>query len=384
MHHLPISQSELSLAMDIATENTIACLPMFTDAFKYSHSVANMYEASENVEWTTGFWTGEIWLAWEYTQDERLKKAALVQVESFMDRIVRKIDVEHHDMGFLYTPSCTAAYKLVGSEIGRKAALLAADQLMGRFQQKGQFFQAWGPLGAKDNYRLIIDCLLNLPLLFWAYEETGEEEYKNKAIAHSKTAMSLVLRSDDSTYHTYYFDPISGKPLRGVTAQGHRDGSAWARGQAWGVYGTALVYRYTKDPAYLNLFRRVTDFFLAHLPEDLLPYWDFDFTTGSDESRDSSAAAIVVCGILEMVPFLDDQEAEHYRLWAQRLLGMLFRRCAVTDRTISNGQLLHSTYAKKSPYNSCNDRGVDECSVWGDYFYVEALMRSLGDWNSYW
>lgn len=384
MEDAPISPSELSKAREIASRNTLASLLMFTDAFKYSHSENNWYAPSENVEWTTGFWTGEIWLAWEHTQDERLKEAALAQVESFMDRIVRKVDVDHHDMGFLYTPSCTAAYKLVGSEVGRTAALLAADQLMSRFQQKGQFFQAWGPLGATDNYRLIIDCLLNLPLLFWAYEQTGNEAYAQKAIAHSKTAMSLVLRPDDSTYHTYYFDPESGESVKGVTAQGYRDGSAWARGQAWGVYGTALVYRYTKDPAYLDLFRRVTDFFLSHLPDDLLPYWDFDFTTGSDESRDSSASAIAVCGMLEMASHLDETEAQHYRMWAQRLLGVLYRRCAVTDPTTSNGQLLHSTYAKKSPYNTCNDRGVDECSVWGDYFYVEALTRCYGDWEPYW
>ncbi len=380
----PITTTELREALDRATKNTLAGLGQFTGAFKYSHSEHNSYAVSENVEWTTGFWTGEIWLAWEYTKDPRFSAAALSQVDSFLDRIVRKIDVDHHDMGFLYSPSCVAAFKLVGSETGRHAALLAADQLMSRFQERGQFFQAWGALGAPENYRLIIDCLLNLPLLFWAHEQTGDGNYREKAIAHSKTAMSLVLRGDDSTYHTYYFDPKSGKPTKGITAQGYRDGSAWARGQAWGVYGTALVYRYTKDPVYLDLFRRVTNFFITHLPEDLLPYWDFDFTTGSDESRDSSASAIVVCGILEMLPHLERPEAAYYRLLALRLLGVLHRCCAVTDPAVSNGQLLHGTYAKKSPYNSCRDRGVDECLLWGDYFYVEALTRALGNWDPYW
>jgi unsaturated chondroitin disaccharide hydrolase len=379
-----LTPQELAQALQTAVTNTAACLPDFTHAFKYSHSENNWYAPSENVEWTTGFWTGELWLAWEYTKDERIKEAALLQVQSFLYRIKEKIDVEHHDMGFLYSLSCVAAYKLVGSQAGKEAALLAADNLLARFQEKGQFFQAWGPLGAPNNYRLIIDCLLNLPLLFWASRETGESKYARKAVEHSRTAMSCVLRDDNSTYHTYYFDPKTGEPLRGVTAQGYRDGSAWARGQAWGIYGTALVYRYTKDPQYKELFVRVTDFFLAHLPDDWLPYWDFDFSTGSTESRDSSASAIAVCGMLEMADHLEPAEAAYYRQAAKRLLGVLYRTCAVKDPSLSNGQLLHGTYAKSSPYNTCKDRGVDECSLWGDYFYMEALLRCHTSWNPYW
>lgn len=384
MDRSPLSDQELNQALRIAYENALACLPSFTHAFKYSHSVNNWYAPSDNVEWTTGFWTGELWLIWEYSQDERFKAAALSQVESFMHRIKEKIDVEHHDMGFLYSLSCVAAYKLVGSQTGKQAALLAADNLLSRFQEKGQFFQAWGPLGESKNYRLIIDCLLNLPLLFWASQETGDLRYAEKAIQHSKTAMSCVLREDNSTYHTYYFDQETGKPLKGVTAQGYRDGSAWARGQAWGIYGTALVYRYTKDPQYKELFFRVTDFFISHLPQDWLPYWDFDFTTGSTASRDSSASAIAVCGMLEMAEHLEEPKAQYYRDVAKRLAGVLYRSCAVKDPSVSNGQLLHGTYAKSSPYNTCKDRGVDECSVWGDYFYVEALLRCHQTWHPYW
>ena len=136
-------------------------------------------------------------MAWEYTKDERIKEAALQQVQSFLYRIKEKIDVEHHDMGFLYSLSCVAAYKLVGSQAGKEAALLAADNLLARFQEKGQFFQAWGPLGSPTNYRLIIDCLLNLPLLIWASRETGESKYARKAVEHSRTAMSCVLRDDN-------------------------------------------------------------------------------------------------------------------------------------------------------------------------------------------
>lgn len=381
----PITTTELQTALDIAVANMVACLPQFTTFFKYSHSVKNWYQQSENVEWTTGFWTGELWLGWEHSKNEDIKRAALLQVRSFLKRIEDKVDVDHHDMGFLYSPSCVAAFKLTGNEIGRRAALMAADHLLTRFHEKGQFFQAWGALDDPTNYRLIIDCLLNLPLLFWATEETGNPEYAQKAVQHSLTSMAHVLRDDDSTYHTYYFDRTTGEPLRGVTAQGYRDGSAWARGQAWGVYGTALMYRYTKNPAYKELFFRVTDYFINHLPEDWLPYWDFDFKTGSKESRDSSASAITICGILEMVQYLEEHEGRsRYHEIALKLLGVLFRTCAVKDSKLSNGQLLHGTYAKKSPYNTCKDRGVDECLVWGDYFYVEALTRAVRPWQSYW
>lgn len=129
-------------------------------------------------------------------------------------------------MGFLYTPSCVAAYRLTGSETAKKAALLAADNLIARFQEKGQLLQAWGELGARDNYRLIIDCLLNVPLLYWATEVTGDEMYRRIALAHTKTSMANLVRPDHSTYHIYFFDPETGAPVRGSTQQGYRDGSA--------------------------------------------------------------------------------------------------------------------------------------------------------------
>ena len=208
-------------------------LEKFTHDFPDCNTENGRYPVSENREWTTGFWTGQIWLAYEYAKDKQDKKAEIfktageIQVESFLHRIEEKVDVNHHDMGFLYTPSCVAAYKLTGNETARKAALLAADNLMGRFQEKGGFFQAWGELGAKENYRLIIDCLLNMPLLFWASSVTGDESYQEKARIHIQTAMRHLIRPDHSTYHTYFFDPKDGSPVGGVTHQGNRDGSAW-------------------------------------------------------------------------------------------------------------------------------------------------------------
>lgn len=371
-------------AMDEAVRILRADLPAFTDHFPSSNSFDGFYEATENVEWTTGFWTGAVWLAYEYTKDEAFKEAALVQVESFLNRIENKIDVNHHDMGFLFSLSCVAAYKLTGSEKGKEAALKAADHLAERYREKGKFLQAWGNVGQPSEYRLIIDCLLNLPILYWASEVTGEKRYAEMAENHIRTAMRCVLREDDSTYHTYFIDMETGEPAYGVTHQGNRNNSAWARGQAWGVYGIALSYHYLKDESYIDLFYRVTDFFIEHLPEDLIPYWDFDFDTGSTEPRDSSAAAVAVCGILEMVKYLDEEHGKKYQDAADRIMAALITRCGNRDLTQSNGILLHGTYARDSKENTCTNRGVDECNTWGDYFYMEALTRMLTDWNMYW
>lgn len=359
-------------------------LDEFTDAFQPSNSEGGFYKPSENVTWTTGFWTGEIWLAYEKSRNESLKKAGEIQVDSFLQRIIDKVDVAHHDMGFLYSPSCVAAWKLTGNENAKKAAIMAADNLMGRFQEKGGFFQAWGELGAEDNYRLIIDCLLNMPLLFWASEVTGNPEYREKAETHIQNAMKYVIRPDHSTYHTYFFDPKTGEPKKGVTHQGYRDGSAWARGQSWGIYGAALSYSRLKNPEYIDIFEKLTMFFLTHLPENLVPYWDFDFQDGSSEPRDSSSAAIAACGMLEMAKHLPEEKAEFYRGMARRLLKALADHCAVKDSRESNGLLLHGTYAKSSPYNTCPNLGVDECNSWGDYYYMEALTRLSSDWDPYW
>ena len=159
-----MTTTALNGAVAVIREN----LPVFTEKFQSSNSFGGFYEPTENVEWTTGFWTGSIWLAYEHTGDEAFKKAADIQVESFLERIEKKIDVNNHDMGFLYSLSCVAAYKLTGNEHAKKAALLAADHLAERYREKGNFLQAWGNPGEPKEYRLIIDCLLNLPILYSA------------------------------------------------------------------------------------------------------------------------------------------------------------------------------------------------------------------------
>ncbi len=399
-NHEEIGSAGITAGLDFACRQILRILPDFTEKFQPAYSIGNFYEPSENTDWTNGFWTGEIWLAYEYLKRrqagdhedaDRLLHAGEVQVQSFLNRIRQKISVDHHDMGFLYSPSCVAAYKLTGNTDAKTAAILAADQLLTRFQPVGGFLQAWGPMDQKENYRLIIDCLLNLPLLFWATEETGDEKYKDIALKHIHTAVANVICEDGSTWHTFFFDPVTGLPDHGETCQGYRNGSAWARGQAWGVYGMAVAYRYTRDPEYISLFYRVTDYFLEHLPDNLIPYWDLEFTSWTEEQlredpqpRDSSAASIAACGMLEMAKYLPQDMAELYRGYAKKLIKAVSDICAVHDHSVSNGLVLHSTYSNHSPYNTCNHYGVDECNSWGDYFYMEALTRLDCDWEVYW
>lgn len=375
-----LTREEVTAAMDRVADQVRCNMEYFGTRFPSSATRNQTYGVIDNIEWTDGFWTGLLWLCYEYTGDDAFKNLALKNVDSFLNRVEKRIELDHHDLGFLYSLSCVAGYKLTGSAEGRKAGLLAADKLMERFQEKGGFIQAWGELGARDNYRLIIDCLLNIPLLHWAFLETGKPVYRNAAMRHYEAACNNVIRDDASAYHTFYFDPETGEPLKGVTRQGYSDDSAWARGQAWGIYGIPLNYRYVKDDSAFNLFKGMTNYFLNRLPEDEVCYWDLIFTDGSNQSRDSSAAAIGVCGIHEMLKYLPEVESDKntYRHAMHCILRSLIERYTAPEIKPGNPVLLHGVYSWHS------GKGVDEGNIWGDYYYMEALIRFYKDWNLYW
>ena len=375
-----LTREEVTAAMDRVADQVRCNMEYFGTRFPSSATRNQTYGVIDNIEWTDGFWTGLLWLCYEYTGDDAFKNLALKNVDSFLNRVEKRIELDHHDLGFLYSLSCVAGYKLTGSAEGRKAGLLAADKLMERFQEKGGFIQAWGELGARDNYRLIIDCLLNIPLLHWAFLETGNPVYRNAAVRHYEAACNNVIRDDASAYHTFYFDPGTGEPLKGVTRQGYSDDSAWARGQAWGIYGIPLNYRYVKDDSAFNLFKGMTNYFLNRLPEDQVCYWDLIFTDGSNQSRDSSAAAIGVCGIHEMLKYLPEVESDKntYRHAMHCILRSLMERYTAPEIKPGNPVLLHGVYSWHS------GKGVDEGNIWGDYYYVEALVRFLKDWQVWW
>lgn len=375
-----LTRAEVKNAIDLVIKQIDANMEYFKDKFPSSATKNNEYGIIENIEWTDGFWTGLLWLAYEYTGDEKYRELADKNVTSFKNRVEKDIELDHHDLGFLYSLATVSGYKLTGSEDAREASIKAANKLISRYQEKGEFIQAWGELGSKDHYRFIIDCLLNIPLLYWASDETGDAKYRNIANKHFVTSCNNVIRDDASAFHTFYMDNETGKPLRGVTRQGYSDDSAWARGQAWGVYGIPLNYRYTRNESCFNLYEGMTNYFLNRLPKDNVCYWDLIFNDGDDHSKDSSAAAIAVCGMHEMNKYLPevDENKEVYKYAMHNILRSLIENYMNPEIEAGKPVLLHGVYSWHS------GKGVDEGNIWGDYFFLEALIRFYKDWNLYW
>ena len=375
-----LTKSEVKQAIENVIKQIDVNMEYFKEKFPYSATKNNKYKIIENIEWTDGFWTGLLWLAYEYTGDNKYRELAEKNVLSFKNRVDKDIEIDHHDLGFLYSLSCVSAYKLTGSEIAKEASIKAADKLVSRYQEKGGFIQAWGELGHKDHYRFIIDCLLNIPLLYWASNETKNDKYRKIAEKHFETSCNYVIRDDASAFHTFYMNPEDGAPVKGVTRQGYNDESAWARGQAWGIYGIPLNYKNTKNTHTFNLYKGMTNYFLNRLPKDNVCYWDLIFNDGDGQSRDSSASAIAVCGMHEMNKYLPevDDSKEVYKYAMHTILRSLIEN--YTNNDIGEGEpvLLHGVYSWHS------GKGVDEGNIWGDYYYLEALIRFYKDWELYW
>lgn len=334
-----------------------------------------------NRGWTTSFRTGQLWLAWELTGDDEFKDAALADARDFERRVRDGEDLETHDLGFLYTLSTQAAWRLLGDERAREASLLASDHLMRRFLEPAGIIQAWGDLSdPAQRGRTIIDSLMNMPLLTWAGEQTGDERFADAVRRHTAQLREHILREDDSTFHTFYWDAATGEPLRGATEQGAFDESCWARGQAWGIYGFAMNYTETGDERLLEASRRCAEYFLRHLPADQVPFWDLVYTDGSDAPRDSSAAAIAVCGLLELASAeTDAARAGTWTARAHSILASLIANYTPASPDDSDALILHAVY------DLPKENGVDEGTLWGDYFYLEALVRvSTPDWKKYW
>lgn len=335
-----------------------------------------------NRGWTTSFVPGMQWLAWELTGEEEFRAAAQRHTADFIRRVRSGDDLETHDLGFLYTLSCVADWRLTGSEPAREAAVLAADHLMRRFLAPAGIIQAWGDLSdPAQRGRAIIDSLMNMPLLAWASELTADERYAQAVRRHTAQLRDHILRPDDSTFHTFYWNAETGEPLRGATEQGAADDSCWARGQAWGIYGFALNYSLTADSSLLDAAKRCAEYFLAHLPADGVPHWDLVYSSGSEAPRDSSAAAIAVCGLYELAQVdRDPMAAVRWRSAGDWILGSLIEHYAPAPLQDSDALLLHGVY------DLPKRRGVDEGNLWGDYFYLEALTRHARGpaWRPYW
>lgn len=330
------------------------------------------YRIKKNDDWTNGFWTGMLWIAYLYTKNDVFKNLAIENIKSFKQRLDEHFILEHHDIGFLYSLSVGAGYQILKDETLKPILVQAADVLAARFQQKGGFIQAWGKMNDEKEYRLIIDSLMNLPLLYTAYNLTGDISYRQKAESHYQQVIKYIVREDYSTYHTFYFNPKTGEPDHGATHQGFSDQSCWARGQAWAILGMPLHARVSGESfteKEKQLYLNIVNYFESHLPSDGMPYWDLIFQEDSDEPRDSSALAIAACGMLEM------KQIDR----AKEMLKVLTNQASSKNIPDCEGILLHGVYSY------AENKGVDEPNLWGDYFYTEALYRLWEpNWYPYW
>lgn len=350
-----------------------------TDQGIYSPRPQSSGDPDNNLGWTTGFWPGMLWLAYEVTRDTFYRRAAESHTPSFTSRLNNRQDTAHHDLGFLYTLTATYPHDITEQEQYSRLADSAAKQLLERVHQKAKIIQAWGDLDdPSERGRAIIDSLMNMSLLHWVSNKTGEDVYAKTAISHVDQLEGNILRENGTTFHTYHFDPETGQASHGSTAQGHSNESCWARGQAWGIYGFALNYALTGTQRLLEASQECADAFIERLPGDHVAYWDMVFTEGN-QPRDSSAAAIAVCGLLELADNLAGQsKAEYYRGWARKIMASLVDKYAAKPQ--AGGALLNHAV-----YSMPHGRGVDEGCLWGDYFYLEALVRMLyPQWKAPW
>ena len=336
---------------------------------------------SKKGEWLSGMYVGLYWLCYEFTGDRKFLDAANHCLPYFIKREQLKHDMFCHDTGFVFTPSLVAAHKITQNREAYEAALDAAEYFYNNnYCQKGGFILRCddGAKGVEPACRTMMDTMLNIPLLFWAGKETGIQKYTDAAIAQCETTRDYLLRSDASSYHHYQFDTKTFQPKYGLTYQGNRDESTWSRGHSWGIMGYPIAYSYTQNKEYIDIHKNITYYFLNHLQSDFLPNWDFDYTC-DDDQRDSSAAAIAFCVMLEMVKHLPDSAPQKniYRNASARILESLIDHCTEYDEDFDG--LICKVWS-----GFTSDR-TDIFAVYGDYPYLEALMRYQNpDWKMYW
>lgn len=381
-------KEKLQKALHVAVKKLRDKAPVYKDGYPRNLVENNNYLLGENNNWVHGMHTGNYILAYEATGDKFFLDIAKYQLKSYEKRIKEDVNLNDHDVGFVYSPSCVAYYKVTGDQYAKDLALKAADILYDRsYSEKGGFIMRFA--GAKDNddescangCRTMMDTMMNIPLFFWASEEIGNEKFKKAALSQCKITADYLIREDASSNHHYQFEVGTCKPLYGITLQGNRNKSTWSRGHSWGVIGYPIAYNYSAHDYMLPLHRDITYYFLNNLPDDFIPYWDFDFISG-DEPRDSSAAAIAVCGMLEaarVMPYTDEEKLIFVTA-ANKMIESIIDKYTTTSGEEYAGLLTGVTPARKMEQYPTNTS-----ALYGDYFYLEALVRLLyPDWKRYW
>lgn len=317
--------------------------------------------------WTNGFWCGILWQLYHATGKDKYKETSKI-VEKRLDQALSDFDKLDHDLGMMWMPSAVTDYLITGDSDGRKRGLYAASLLASRFNINGEFIRAWNAAG-QEGY-VIIDCLMNLPILYWASEELNDPRFRTVAEKHTATAAKYLLREDGSCNHIIVIDPNTGEYLDNPGGQGYESGSSWSRGQSWGIYGMALAYKYTQNIDYLNKAKQIAHYFIANVSlTDYVSVIDFR-APGEPLYYDTTATACTICGLLELSEHLPEFEKIFYQQAAIKMLEALDKRFINKNVDIA-GVLTHGS----GRYHRAIDREVP--IIYGDYFLVEALLRLL-------
>ena len=312
--------------------------------------------------WTMGFWPGILWYAYEASGDAALETAARGYTEA-LDFIARQPAYDH-DIGFIMFPSFGNGFRLTGDPAYKEAVLATAERLAALFNPAVGTILSW-PREVPNfgGHNTIMDNMLNLETLLWAAENGGDHAWKDIAITHADTTMRYNFRPDGTSYHVAVYDAETGAHQYSCTHQGYADDSMWARGQAWGIYGYTMVYRFTREPRFLEFAQKIADVYLARLPEDKVPYWDFCDPEIPNASKDASAAAVVASALLELSTYTDGK----YRADAEAMLRSLYENYRAPEGCDSF--LLHSTGHHPA------GKEIDYSIVYADYYFIEALLR---------
>jgi unsaturated chondroitin disaccharide hydrolase len=319
-------------------------------------------------DWTSGFWPGLLWYAYEYTKDAKWKTAA----DRFSIELISlsRQKANDHDLGFQLYCSMGNGYRLTGDTLYKKVLLATADTLATLFNPTVGTLLSWPGMVTEQGWphNTIIDNMMNLELLLWASQHGGDKKLYDIAVQHATTTMHNHFRPDHSAYHVVVYDTVTGKKIKGVTHQGFSDASMWARGQSWAIYGFTMMYRETKRPEFLDFAQKVADVYLLQLPEDMIPYWDFDAPDIPNAPKDASAAAITASALLELCTLVPDKaKAKTYRKNAEKMLTSLSAQ--YHSGVVNHAFLLHATGHKPKGGE------VDASIIYGDYYYLEALIR---------
>ncbi len=339
-------------------------LPRSIDIDKCSWHTTNAFD------WTSGFWPGILWYNYENTGKLTDKLQALAYTERQRPLVAKKHQPDH-DIGFQLICSFGHAYANTGRAEYRDILLEGAAKLAKLYNPKVGTILSW-PHAVSDNgwpHNTIMDNMMNLQLLFFASKNGGSEKYREMAVSHARRTMENQFRDDYTSYHVALYDSISGDFIRGCTNQGLNDNSFWSRGQAWGIYGFTTVYRETGDKTFLRFAEKITEAYLSRLPDDYVPYWDFDDPAIPNAERDASAAAIVASALLELAQLEDKPEmAKKYIKASEKMLHSLSSP-DYQSRKQNSAFLLHSTGNLPAGYE------VDASINYADYYYIEALTR---------